>query len=83
MTPDEQEALSNVYAFGVRVLQLSSGNWAHFDNTALVSILPQIDEALCKQILLEQEKAYLAEKARLRQPRIKLNSSQLLKELGL
>lgn len=86
MTPDEQEALSLAYAFGVRLIQLSSGAWAHFSNRTLICILPEIDTLQCQLILEDQHRAYEAEIERARRksaPKLRLSGEDLLKELGL
>ncbi len=81
MTLDEQEALSSAYAFGVRILPLTSGRFAILDNTALAAITETIDPAQIISIHKEQVDRYNRELHR--PPRQKLTGAQLLKELGL
>lgn len=83
MTPDELEAESSKHALGIRVLRLSSGAWAYFQDFRLLAITPTLEETRLQLYLSIQADEYEAECFRARQPKPKLTGDQLLKELGL
>jgi len=83
VTPDELEAESCKHALGIRVLKLSSGSWAYFQDFRLLAITKNLETTRLECYLSIQADEYEAARYRTRQPKPKITGDQLLKELGL